>query len=272
MIERNLKKERHDAVRSSRPRRRQPADRLDRQGEVGGSRVGRPDQLHQEGGIGSTRELGRARVAEPVAAPGAHGSHRGGRRLGVALIVALLAITTGVHRTADDLIHVGRSDFGVFQGEVSDLSRSLLPESIAASSRAAARCRGGREGEAARRPRAPRVRARPGRVRVQAPRRASAASAGRRSPATARATDVGDTVAVGGRPFTVDGVYHSGDRFEDLGFVAPLRRARGDRAAAARDHDDRRRRRARLERHGRRAATSSGASRDSPRSPSPGRR
>src|SRR5689334_3222859 len=51
--------------------------------------------------------------------------------LGVALIVALLAITSGVHRTASDLIHIGRSDFGVFQGDVSDISRSLLPESIA---------------------------------------------------------------------------------------------------------------------------------------------
>jgi hypothetical protein len=34
--------------------------------------------------------------------------------LGVALIVALLAIVNGVHRTADDLIHVGSSDFGLF--------------------------------------------------------------------------------------------------------------------------------------------------------------
>ena len=35
--------------------------------------------------------------------------------LGVGLIVALLAITNGVHRTADDLTHVGRADFGLYQ-------------------------------------------------------------------------------------------------------------------------------------------------------------
>ena len=31
-----------------------------------------------------------------------------------------------------DLIHVGRSDFGLFQSDVSDFTRSLLPESLAA--------------------------------------------------------------------------------------------------------------------------------------------
>src|SRR5947209_1031440 len=52
--------------------------------------------------------------------------------LGVGLIVALLSITNGVHRTADDLIHVGRADFGLFQADVSDFTRSLLPQAIAA--------------------------------------------------------------------------------------------------------------------------------------------
>src|SRR3954453_10222087 len=52
--------------------------------------------------------------------------------LGVGLIVALLAITNGVHRTAGDLMHVGRADFGLFQADVSDFTRSLLPESLAA--------------------------------------------------------------------------------------------------------------------------------------------
>ena len=50
-----------------------------------------------------------------------------GVSLGVALIVALLSITQGVHRTAGDLIHIGRADFGVFQSDVSDLTRSYLP-------------------------------------------------------------------------------------------------------------------------------------------------
>ena len=142
--------------------------------------------------------------------------------LGVALIVALLAITSGVHRTAQDLIHIGRSDFGVFQGEVSDISRSLLPESIAAA--------------IAREPGVADV----AKVKLFVDRgrlvfgldpnefaykrlvlvRGSRGSvmAGDRS-----GKDVGDSIRVGSRTFTVDGVYHSGDRFEDLGFVLPLR-------------------------------------------------
>src|SRR5919198_3738857 len=55
-----------------------------------------------------------------------------GVALGVGLIVAILSISTGVQRTADQLIHVGHADFGLFQSDVSDFSRSLLPESLAA--------------------------------------------------------------------------------------------------------------------------------------------
>src|SRR5207253_2571286 len=58
-----------------------------------------------------------------------------GVALGVGLIVALLSISTGVQRTAGDLIHLGHADFGLFQADVSDFSRSLLPESLAAKVR-----------------------------------------------------------------------------------------------------------------------------------------
>ena len=54
-----------------------------------------------------------------------------GVALGVGLIVALLSLATGVQRTAEQLIHIGRADFGLFQSDVSDFSRSLLPESLA---------------------------------------------------------------------------------------------------------------------------------------------
>jgi len=54
-----------------------------------------------------------------------------GVALGVGLIVALLSLATGVKKSAEELIHVGRADFGLFQADVSDFSRSLLPESIA---------------------------------------------------------------------------------------------------------------------------------------------
>ena len=58
-----------------------------------------------------------------------------GVAIGVGLIVALLSITAGVKHTANDLIHVGRSDFGVFQQGASDLTRSVLPESLDAKVR-----------------------------------------------------------------------------------------------------------------------------------------
>jgi putative ABC transport system permease protein len=145
-----------------------------------------------------------------------------GVALGVALIVALLAITSGVHRTAQDLIHIGRSDFGLFQGEASDISRSLLPESIAAS--------------VAREPGVADV----AKVKLLVDRgklvfgldenefayKRLVLLRGRRGDALAgdhSGKDVGDPVRVGRRTFTVAGVYHSGDHFEDLGFVLPLR-------------------------------------------------
>jgi putative ABC transport system permease protein len=53
-----------------------------------------------------------------------------GVAIGVALIVALLSIAAGVRNTAQDLIHIGRADFGVFQEGASDLTRSLLPQSL----------------------------------------------------------------------------------------------------------------------------------------------
>jgi len=142
--------------------------------------------------------------------------------LGVGLIVALLAITNGVHRTAGDLIHVGRSDFGLFQSDVSDFTRSLLPESLAA--------------KVAGDPAVASV----ARVKLlvdggllvfgldpdEFAYRRFVVVDGARSPAMAgdhSGKGVGDVVEVEGRPFRIGGVYHSGDRFEDLGIVLPLR-------------------------------------------------
>jgi putative ABC transport system permease protein len=53
-----------------------------------------------------------------------------GVAVGVSLIVALLSITAGAKATADDLVHVGRADFGLFQRGASDLTLSRLPESL----------------------------------------------------------------------------------------------------------------------------------------------
>jgi putative ABC transport system permease protein len=142
--------------------------------------------------------------------------------LGVGLIVALLAVTNGVHRTAGDLMHVGRADFGLYQADVSDFTRSLLPESLAA-----------------------RVARDPGVAAVSnvkllvaggtlvfgldpsefAYRRLVivAGTRGRTLAGDHSPWRAGDRIRLLGRPFTVSGVYHSGDRFEDLGVVLPLR-------------------------------------------------
>jgi putative ABC transport system permease protein len=55
-----------------------------------------------------------------------------GVAIGVGLIVALLSITNGAKHTAAQLIHLGRADFGLFQAGTSDLTQSLLPQSLAA--------------------------------------------------------------------------------------------------------------------------------------------
>jgi putative ABC transport system permease protein len=142
--------------------------------------------------------------------------------LGVGLIVALLAITNGVHRTAGDLTHVGRSDFGLFQSGVSDFTRSFLPESLAA-----------------------RVAAQPGvaavskvKLLVDGDRLVFGLEAGEFAAqrfvvvegarGETMAGDnaglrVGERVQVGRARFTISGIYHSGNRFEDLGMVLPLR-------------------------------------------------
>ena len=141
--------------------------------------------------------------------------------LGVALIVALLAITNGVHRTAADLMHVGRADFGLYQGEVSDFTRSLLAEPLAAK-----------------------VASDPGVAAVAKVKllvdagvlvfgldpnefafRRLVITQGRRGDVMAgdhSGKHIGEIVRVARKPFTVVGIYHSGDRFEDLGIALPL--------------------------------------------------
>ncbi len=141
--------------------------------------------------------------------------------LGVALIVALLSITNGVHRTASDLVHVGRADFGLFQSNVSDFSSSLLPESLGAKVAA------------------DRAVARVAKVKLLVSNgrlvfgldpyefayRRFVIVRGRRGDVLAgdhSGTRVGQTITLEGRRFTIGGIYHSGDRFEDLGVALPL--------------------------------------------------
>jgi putative ABC transport system permease protein len=48
----------------------------------------------------------------------------------VTTVVALLALTGGLSRSAGSLAHLGRADFGVFQAGLADLTASSLPDSI----------------------------------------------------------------------------------------------------------------------------------------------
>jgi putative ABC transport system permease protein len=144
--------------------------------------------------------------------------------LGVGLIVALLSITSGVHKTAEDLTHVGRADFGLYQADVTDFTRSLLPETLAAKVRrdrgvaSVAKVKlvivdgllvfGFDPAEFAYK-----------RLVVTDGVR-GAVMAGDRS-----GKKLGQVLRLGGHPFRIAGIYHSGDRFEDLGVVLPLRAA-----------------------------------------------
>src|SRR5204863_412109 len=152
-----------------------------------------------------------------------------GVALGVALIVALLSVTAGAKKTADQLIHVGRADFGLFQAGASDLTLSRLPEGLA--------------DEVARQPGV----AATGRIylyvtnaglvfgfaRGEFPAQRLVITQGRRAAgdealvgdarARTKHLHTGDTVAVGRRRFHVAGVFHTGDPFEDGGLVLPLR-------------------------------------------------
>jgi putative ABC transport system permease protein len=141
--------------------------------------------------------------------------------LGVGLIVALLAITNGVKRTADDLTHVGRADFGLYQSDVTDFTRSLLPNSMAAEVAAD-------RGVAA-----------VAKVKLLivtgllvfgldpsefAYRRLVVTDGvkGRVLAGDRSRKHLGEVLHLGGRDYRVAGIYHSGDRFEDLGVVLPL--------------------------------------------------
>ena len=157
-----------------------------------------------------------------------------GVAIGVGLIVALLSIAAGVRKTAGDLIHIGRADFGVFQESASDLTRSLLPESLQAT---IARTPG--VDDAARVfLRVSKVEGRdsflvfgydpsefPSRrlVIVQGRRGGDAEAVLGDSAARSLSLGPGDTIEIEGRRYPIGGLYHSGNRFVDSGVVLPLK-------------------------------------------------
>lgn len=156
-----------------------------------------------------------------------------GVSIGVGLIVALLSITAGVRNTANQLIHLGRADFGLFQSGTSDLTRSILPQSL--------------ESGIAKEPGVQMVAGlrlyitnvngqssflvlgmQPGqfpwkRLVVEHGRlpRSGEVVVGDSALKTLN-VDLGGNVAIGKRVFAVAGIYHTGDPFEDNGVVMQL--------------------------------------------------
>lgn len=53
-----------------------------------------------------------------------------GIALGVAAVVALLSLSSGLNRTAAQLVHLGRADLGLFQADAGDPTSSVLPLSL----------------------------------------------------------------------------------------------------------------------------------------------
>jgi putative ABC transport system permease protein len=153
--------------------------------------------------------------------------------VGVATIVALLSLSTGLTNTAAGLVHLGGSDLGVFQAGVADPTASLLPMSVVG------RLERNSDVAAA----TPlllvvsAVKADPSSIVFGAEpagffqRRLVFVSG---HPAAGVGVEVGDRLAsqahvhpggsltLSGHHFTVSGIYHSGVLFEDLGAVLPL--------------------------------------------------
>jgi putative ABC transport system permease protein len=159
-----------------------------------------------------------------------------GIAVGVAAIVALLALSAGLNATAGQLVHLGRADLGLFQRDAGDPTSSVLPLSLVARVRAQPDI----------------LDATPLQLVVSAiPRAQSAIVFGldpggfvaRRLVFTAGGAanrgqvDVGDLLAdqlhlrpgsplqIGHRTFAVAGIYHSGIAFEDQGAITTLRDA-----------------------------------------------
>ena len=156
-----------------------------------------------------------------------------GVAVGVTTVVALLAVTEGLSRSAGDLARLGRADFGVFQAGLADLTASSLPGSAVARIEAL-------PGVAAASPVQIVAHAVPGASSVllfgaepsSFLTRRLVLVAGRRPGANELLVGVdaarrlhavpGRALVVAGRRFPVAGIYRSGISLEDGGVVLPL--------------------------------------------------
>lgn len=156
-----------------------------------------------------------------------------GIAIGVAMIVALLALTQGLKQSVGGLSHLGGASLGIFQDGVADPTASVLPESLvervgeqrgvedaapiqlvtdAIPDSPSALVFGVRRGSFVQR----RLVVTEG--RDPGPGEAMVGS----TFAGSEGVGAGDDVVLKGRRFPVSGVYESGVAFEDAGVVVPL--------------------------------------------------
>ena len=158
-----------------------------------------------------------------------------GIAIGVATIVALLALSSGIDRSAAGLINLGGAELGMFQAGVGELTASSLPETLVPRVRrrpgvADATAIAVATGELRQRPSFLVFGVEPqsfvyrslvfvgGRGAV-GPREAVLGDAA----AAALKLDVGDDLRLSVGTFRVVGIYHAGVPFEDQGAALPLR-------------------------------------------------
>ena len=159
-----------------------------------------------------------------------------GIAVGVAAIVALLALSSGLNRTAGQLIHLGRADVGLFQRDAGDPTTSVLPLSLVARLRtkpyvAAATPIQLAVGVVPRAPSAIVFGIDPGSfvARRLVFTSGQGPAAGQAAIGDVLASQLhlapGDQLKLGHRSVRVSGVYHSGTAFQDQGVISGLAEA-----------------------------------------------
>ncbi len=156
-----------------------------------------------------------------------------GIAVGVATIVALLALGTGLNRTAGQLVRLGRADLGIFQRDAADPTTSVLPLSLIRRLDATPEVAAATPLQLV----VDAVPRNPGAIvfgvdpRGFVARRLVLQRGRRAGPGEVTVGDglarslglrPGDRVRIGGTRLHVSGIYHSGITFEDGGAIVPL--------------------------------------------------
>jgi putative ABC transport system permease protein len=156
-----------------------------------------------------------------------------GIAVGVAAVMALLALSAGLNRTAAELVHLGRADLGLFQADAGDPTTSVLPLSTLARVRAEPfvsqatplqLVTGAVSGDASSIVYGLDLNGFAGRQLVYTA--GHGPSRGHVVVGDGLATQLhlhpGSTIRLAGRTFPVAGIYHTGLTYEDLGVITVL--------------------------------------------------